>query len=448
MFYHNTRHDIPLPEGSPGDISGGIVLASSLSKPELLDRDLSGRSDYLTRARLLDPQVYLAEITVDTASKAAANLGSYDWFPCLPAPYVRNSAKRLGTAWFRQRRKAIQDAWPAAAPRDPRAVLDCIAAAVHVQRHFGCEAIILPSPMTRDVASYEAEVQWLNTGLEVCAREVEANVPVYATIAFDDFVIRQRRPLESPFLQSIAAQIAARPRLAGAYIVLAQESEQDGTYVCRSPDSLLAVLTLVNDIAHLAGRQVIVNGMGPFGVAAFAAGARIWASSFYRSSRRIRTSDSDDREGFATTFPRYFSVPLLGDVGVRTDLAQLARDQRTVALLTDTPPAAGVNEVLRGGDAPSTVPAWAYAAGNRTAAMAHYLWCMQQLDATVTAVPAGDRVELVARLLRDAETHAAEAQGVLAANPQYRRGGKRYSDLQHQRTWRECFDRWREATGR
>lgn len=447
MFYHNTRHDIPLPEGSPDDISGGIVLASSLSKPELLDRDLTGRSSYLSRARLLDPQVYLAEITVDTASRSAANLGSYDWFRCLPAPYFRMDG-RNGTTWFRQRRQAIQDAWPATAPRDATAVRDCITAAVHVQRHFGCDAIILPSPMTRDVASYEAEVRWLDVGLDVCAQELDPDVPVYATIAFDDFVIRQRRPLESPFLQSIAAQVAARPRLAGAYIVLAQESEQDGTYVCRSPDSLLAVLTLVNDIAHLAGRRVIVNGMGPFGVAAFAAGAHVWASSFYRSSRRVRTSDSDDREGFATTFPRYFSVPLLGDIGVRADLSRLARDARTVGLLTDTPPAAGVNAVLRAGGDPAAVPAWEYAAGNRTAAMAHYLWCMRQLDATVAAVPPRDRVELVGRLLNDAEARAVDALNVLAADPQYRRAGKRYSDLQHQRTWRECFDRWREATGR
>jgi hypothetical protein len=445
MFLHNTKYTFPLPTGSPGNLAGGVVLASAMSMPELLDRPLTDRAAYLSRHRMFDPQVYFADITTDTAKKTASYLGSYPWFDCLPAPYTRVKNKK-GQTWFRQHQRAVANKWTGRTPTSPTEIRECVTAAIRFQLDYGCHAIILPAPMTRDVALFAREVRWLDIGLEVCA-SLQVTKPIYATIALDDFIVRQRRPLESLFLQSIAANIVQHRELAGAYIVLAQEAEQPNGYVCRAPDSVLAMLSLVHDIAHLAGRDVIVNGFGPASIMAVAAGASAWLSSFYRSARRVRTSDCDDRDSMATNMPRYFSTALLGDIGVRADLAWLAKHPQTRALLTDTPPARGVNAALLADPQTVVPPTWRYRAGTPTASMAHFLWCMQQLDTTVTSVAPNARPAVVADLLAAAATHAEVARQVLTSAPHYT-AAKQYTDLLHQRTWRDAFTEWRTATGR
>lgn len=354
MFYHNTRYHFKLAEESPVDIAGGILSASAMAHPQLLRRKM--RPFAHLQHRLFDPQLYLSDINALVAGEAVAKLGTYPWFRCAVDAY--ESARHPGglLRWQQEQAARVRESWPGAPTTDDAEIAHCARAAIEFQVALGCEAIILPSPMTRVPSDYGAEARWLDAGLTVCG-ELRITTPVYATVAIADPVVRQMPPAQSAFLQAVTAQIASRPGLTGAYLVIAQESE-DG-YLCKHPNTLLSLLVLVDDLTRGAAKEVIVNYMGTFGAVAAAAGARVWSTGFYRSQRRLRTSDLDDSDG--RTFPRYYSLSLLGDIGVQSDLALVARHPRAQRALIDTSTSARVNAVLRAGGAIDEVPGWIYA---------------------------------------------------------------------------------------
>jgi hypothetical protein len=321
MFYHNTRYAFKLADQSPDNIAGGIIAASVLTRPQLLQRMRKTLKQYPhLQHRLFDPQLYLAGIDPTVACSVVSNLGTYPWFGCSLSDYESGEQEGGVKQWKEEQSAQVRASWPRGAATHSSEIADCVRAAVELQVAFGCEAIILPSPLTVVTGNYATEAQWIDVGLDVC-RDLRVSVPVYATVAISDMVLRQRTPGQNPFLQTVSAQIAARMGLAGAYIVPAQESRDE--YVCTVPDTLLSVLLLTDDLVRGAGRSVLINYMGTFGAVAAAAGAKIWASGFYRSQRRLRTTDMDDSGG--RQYPRYFSLPLLGDVGLEEDLDLVAR---------------------------------------------------------------------------------------------------------------------------
>lgn len=442
MFYHNTRYAFPLPAGSPDNVAGGIIAASAMPRPQLARRKFK-RSPYLQH-RLFDPQLYLADLNVASAGNAVVKLGSYPWFGCALEEFQSGKAGGI-PKWKLDQAPQLRSTWPGDAATDGREIATHVRACIEFQQTLGCEAIILPSPMTRSPGGgYAVEMQWLDAGLDACM-ELRIALPIYATIAIADSALLQLRPLDNPFLQTVTAQIGSRAGLAGAYVVVAQESEDPSSWICKSPDTLLSLLLIVDDIVRGAGRDVIISGMGAFGVVAFAAGARIWSTGYYRSQRRLRTSDFNDTNG--RTVPRYYSTRLLGDVGVEYDLALLASDPRGRRVLTDTPASRELNDVLRAGGTPAEVPEWAYAPGPPTAAMAHYNHCMQEVASALDAVEPAQRIEVVASVLRRAESLAEHVRDIVTDRNRADEQSTKHTEFGAQRTWREVFDRWRAATG-
>jgi hypothetical protein len=443
MFYHNTRYTFPLAAGSPDTIAGGIIAASAMSRPQLVRRKLS-RASYLQHC-LLDPQLYLADLASATAGKNVVNLGTYPWFRCEHQSFESGKPGGL-PQWKAEQANTLVQGWPGAAATDPKEVADCAQSAIEIPLALGCEAVILPSPMTRAPGGgYATEARWLDAGLAACSK-LRVSMPVYATIAIADSALRELNPLENPLLQTLTAHVASRDGLAGAYVVIAQNSEDEGSWICKDPDTLLSLLVIVDDIVRGAGRDVIVNGVGTFGLVAAAVGARIWSSGYYRSQRRMRTSDYNDSEG--RTVPRYFSARLLGDVGVEHDLALVARDAVGRRVLTDTPSAAALNAILRGGGTPADVPEWEYTPGTPTAAMAHHNHCMQGLSTALGAASVEQRVNLMDSMLRRAETVAQSVREIVTARPRPDGQVTKHTDFLSQRIWREVFEKWRLATGR
>lgn len=441
MFYHNTRYAFKLADQSPDTIAGGIVAASALTRPQLMQRARKTvkQHPYLQH-RLFDPQLYLADIDAQVASGAVVNLGTYPWFRCAPAEF-KSSQQEGGVAqWKAEQSAQLIAAWPRAAATEAVEIADCVRASIELQQTFGCEAIILPSPMTRVPGSYAAESAWIDAGLEAC-RSLRVAVPVYATIAIADTALRQQRPGHSQFLQTVSAQVAARPGLAGAYIVLAQETE-DG-YCCKVPDTLLSLLLLTDDLVRGAGREVIVNYMGTFGAVARAAGAKIWATGYYRSQRRLRSSDMDDTTG--RQFPRYYSTPLLGDIGVEDEL-DLVAAQATAGdrALVDTPPSEQLNKVLRAGGHVADVAEWQYRQGNFWAAAAHYNTLMHQLGTKLESVAPDRRVDVIHKVLTHAERVAEHVKDAITANGRRSPGP---TETSHQAIWQRVFEQWRSIAG-
>ena len=106
--------------------------------------------------------------------------------------------------------------------------------------------IILPGPLTTIATQqYATETTWIDAGLEAC-KALKVGIPILATVAISDSVLRGVDPTQNPLLQTITNQLSARGELAGAYIL--PELASESGYVCTSRDTLLCILLLIDDL--------------------------------------------------------------------------------------------------------------------------------------------------------------------------------------------------------
>src|SRR5205807_1275633 len=111
--------------------------------------------------RLLDPQMYLAGLNAAMCRKTCVNLASYGWFLREDLP-TYDSTKQTLSQWTTRAQTAIHRAWPDRVPSAAADIEDVIRRCIDVQNEIGCEAVILPSPLTTDASStYEGELLWL-----------------------------------------------------------------------------------------------------------------------------------------------------------------------------------------------------------------------------------------------------------------------------------------------
>lgn len=437
MFYHNTKYKFALPDGSPANIAGGIIAASAMPAGQLIRRVRRDIRKYpYLQHRLFDPQMYLAVLDPAVARGPVVNLASYSWFGQNEIPEYDSKQHKSLKAWKAEHEQALVDAWPGAPLPDGIGREHGILAAVQHQLALGCEAIILPAPLTTVVAqNYQTETEWIDLGLQVC-RDLRVAVPIYATVALSDTVLRGVDPRTHPLLHTITSQIAARDELNGAYLVIEQAGE-DG-YACSSRETLLSLLLMVDDLVRGASRQVIVNYMGTFGAIATAAGASVWSSGYYLSQRRLKLTDFDDKTAFA--YPRYYSARLAGDIGLDADIVGAHSAGLARKILTDTATSEPLKRALEAESYPGAVPQWVHRPGNITAAAAHYNEVACQLGATLYALDVNRRVEYVERWLRGAVALVCQLNdaGIYKSN---------YTNLQHQAVWLSVYEDWRSMAG-
>ncbi|MCY7298703.1 MAG: hypothetical protein LH616_05770, partial [Ilumatobacteraceae bacterium] len=199
-------------------------------------------------------------------------------------------------------------------------------------------------------------------------------------------------------------------------------------------------LTLVDDIVRGAGRQVIVNYAGCFGAVCRAVGASIWSSGFNLSQRRLKSSDFYRKAG-GSQYPRYFSTPLAGDVGLEEDLPAIIDARLFKHIMTPTVAAKALHDAIRRGTPPGRVPSWAYERSRTTAAGAHHNECMRDLGATLEAHDAQGRIDFVEDWLTKAAALAKQLKNA-GIEP------SRATELDHQKVWLNLFRGWRELARR
>lgn len=430
MYYYNTQYRFSLPEDGPQDVAGGIIAASAMPYHQLKRRKL--RKVKFLRHRLFDPQLYLAGLH---RGKKVISLSTYPWFACPEdVPEFSTSEHKTLAAWKKEYEDAITKAWSAnnsVAPDIGKAAEE----AIQFQLDIGCQRIILPSPLTTaNNDTYHDEATWLEAGLETCKRR-RISMPVYATVAISDPLLRGADPESNGIIHTIADQVTSRS-ISGIYLVVEQASE--GGYTCTHPRTLGAILTLIDDVVRGAGKRVIINFAGAFGAIAMAAGAEIWSAGYYRSQRRLRLADLEETEGRAK--PRYFSPYLLGDVGVETDLLAITKRGLAPRVFYNTASSVPLHAALAVGKPTSSVSQWEYRNGNIQAARAHYIQCIKDMDDLLMSVTQRRRVALVQSWLERA-AHIAD---------DLKRAGISHSavtELDHQQTWLEVFQSWRAQAG-
>lgn len=435
MFYYNARWKFALPTGASPVVPGGIIAASAVPHHTLIRRGFT-RYPYLQH-RLFDPQLYLAGLHRDRSPDTILKLSTYGWFPTPGVPAYDSAVHGRQMDWAQAFRNDVLAAWMQAPVYGDVAIRQAVRAAVQVQLDLGCAAVILPSPLTRTVNDYEEELTWLNAGVAIC-REMRVPVPVFATIAISDIVLRGRTPETQGFLQLVTDQVTAR-EVAGAYLVIEQGSETG--YTCGDRDTLLSVLMIIDDIVRGAGRRVVLNYMGTFGAVAAAAGAEIWTSGYYLGQRALRLAQMEvNEDDERRAYPRYYSMNLAGDIGLQHDLDRIVAAGLGPAVFGNTNPARPLHQALMAGRRVADVGPWEHRVSNITAAAAHYVESARIVGGILDLHNAADRIDYVQNWLDDAVELADRLRG---ANIR----GSANTELGHQRAWLESFERWRTHSG-
>ena len=428
MFYYNAKYTFSLPGQTPAAIAGAIIAASAMPAGQLLRRNF--RREIYLQHRLLDPQLYLAGLDPAVARKTVINLASWGWFAVDGVPAYDSDTHGSIKNWKDTHANDLVAGWRAGAVTDPEDIRRATLAAVREQLNLGCEMIILPVPLTTLAAqNFESETGWIDAGLDVCA-ELKVAVPVLATVALSDNLLRGTDPTQHPLLHTITNQISARPKLHGAYIVIEQANE--GGYACSNRETLLSVLLLIDDLVRGAAKQAVLNYMGTFGAVTLAAGVSIWSTGYYLSQRRLRLADFEDR--IARAMPRYASMRLAGDIGLEYDL-QRAYAAVGNRVLTDTADGTTLKNALVTGTYPESVPEWQFAQSNITAAAGHYNELALKLSRLATLSPR-QRIDTIQRWLDGAVALAGNLQAIGIEN-------SNYTELQHQAVWLNAYNAWR-----
>jgi hypothetical protein len=430
MFYYNAKYAFALPGQAPGAIAGGIIAASAMPSGQLVRRDFR-KYPYLQH-RLFDPQLYLSSLDPNVATKSVVNLASWSWF-CPGAVPEYDSDRHLSVKnWKDLHADTLLQSWHNCLPNDPQKIGDAARSAVKTQLQLGCEMIILPVPLTTlATRQYAMETEWIDAGLEAC-KALKVGIPVLATVAISDSVLRGVDPTQNPLLQTITNQLSARGELAGAYIL--PELASESGYVCTSRETLLSLLLLIDDLVRGAGKTAVVNYVGTFGAVASAAGASIWSSGYYRGQRRLKLADLEDQEGRA--MPRYHSLRLAGDIGLQGDIESAYR-QFGDRILTDTKDGLSLMQALASGTYPP--PEWGYTQSNIAAAGGHYSEIAFRLG-QIASQSQDKRIETIKRWLDSAVIWSGNLQKIGIT-------GSSQTELTHQAVWLNAFQAWRNHAG-
>ncbi|HEX6367325.1 MAG TPA: hypothetical protein VF006_00250 [Longimicrobium sp.] len=436
MFYRNTRYAFKLPTGAPAGIAGAIINAAAVPRYQLIRKGRKAvlRASGYLQHRLFDPQLYLAGLDRGRASEQAALLASYPWFAEPDVPEFDTQEHRRLKDWEAKYLDTLLTSWEGKAAEDDATIAERAGKAVNFQLELECEGIILPTPLIRTTSGgLDLEMRWLDAGIEA-AHKHGVTVPVFATVAVTQDVLSGTEPDQNQLLSALADQVTAR-EVAGVYLTMEQTVETD--YVCRDEKTLKSLLGFADDIVRIGRRRLIVNSLGTFGAIMSAAGAEIFASDFYRSARSLRLAELIDKSGGAQ-MPRYFSPALLGDIGLESDLAAIAKAGLLDRVRLNTDAAQELHEELETTN--NIVFEWQHERQRVRNAKAHYLEAMMRIGRTLSAMEVAERAAFVRKWLQKSVKLAKDLRGAGITSGYY-------TDLSHQQAWLNAYQWWMSRAG-
>ena len=368
--------------------------------------------------------------SVDPAidSVTVERLAAYPWFHGQDVPKYDSDEYDTRKAWKKKHGPGLISKWTRTTATDPKEIRKAARAAVELQLKIGCDGILLAGPLTTTVdQSLQHELAWIEAGIEACT-EFMVKCPIYATVAVTEAVL-QVPALKNQLIHSLSNQIATRSELTGAYIVLEQYDQ--GSYFWTAKDALMSLLILVDDLYRGANKKVIVNYVGTFGLVAKALGAEIWSSGYFLMQRRFSL-----RGKMGIAHPRYHSLSLAGDIGLKEDLARIQAAGLADKFLTPTQSDAVLRAALKKNKAAADVPEWRYSPNNCTAAQQHYLEVASETGTRIEKMPSAARRNWVHDWLKNAVHLVGELK-------QKKLVGMA-TDTGHQKVWLDVFEEWRD----
>lgn len=394
---------------------------------QLERRRIDSRYPHMQK-RLFDPQLYLSGLDAASSRRHCANLATYPWFG-IRGLATFESDLHSQSSWSGEARQRIPQFWLRAAPSDPEVVSVAVEECIEFQLRLGCEALILPSPLTVEPSSdYSDELMWLDYALRYLdERESPPEIPVFATVALADICVRYSDPDSNAFLNLILDNISAR-EVDGVYIVIEQGSEAENRRQCTSTRTLWSVLELCHLFSQDCGLRVGVNFLGAFGLVCTAAGAEFWSSGWYKSEYRLRLADS---LAGGRAYPLYWSLPSLVDVHLESDFDRLAQNGSLPLIEDQTVASDGLLRAARDGRRVSEVPAWTYSQSNVAAAREHFFLSVLQQEQMLEVQNLSQRRDLVSQWLESSLERVRRIEATL--------GGERRTSTDHVHAWRDAF---------
>jgi hypothetical protein len=406
-------------------IPGSIIAASAISAVDLERRKFGDYAHF--NKKLLDPQLYVATVDPALDPKTVARLAAYPWFHGTDVPKYKSGEYGTRTAWKKKHKADFISKWTRTVPTAPDAIRRAARAAVEFQLMIGCDGILLAVPLTTIAdQTLQPELEWIEAGIQACA-DLKVSCPVYATVALSEAVLHVPA-LKNPIIHSLSNYIATRSELAGAYIVL--EQTDPSNYFWTSKDPLMALLILVDDLVRGAGKKVIVNYVGTFGLVAKAVGAEIWSSGYFLMQRRFSLKGQ-----MGIAHPHYHSLAMAGDIGLKADIARIRDAGLIDKFVTPTSADAVLRTALGQGKTPADVPEWKYAPNNWSAAQEHYLLIVSETGAKLETMSAPQRQDWTLSWL----TNAVKLVDVL----EHKELVGMATDTSHQKVWLDVFKEWR-----
>lgn len=148
-FYVTTGYRFQIPDTVHPD--GSLIFARAMPMHQLERRRIDSRYPHMQK-RLFDPQLYLAGLDAASARPHCANLATYPWFG-IQGLETFESDLHTQSSWSGEARRNISRFWLRAAPSDPEVVRMAVEDCIEFQLRLGCEALILPSPLTIEPSS-------------------------------------------------------------------------------------------------------------------------------------------------------------------------------------------------------------------------------------------------------------------------------------------------------
>lgn len=428
-FFASARFRMAVPPGIVG-IDGAVIFPAGIPLPTLTRRKwvhFVKKYPHLQR-RLLDPQLYLAGLNGATCRKACASLASYGWFGGSQVEKY-DSSKHTQAEWRKKVQSKIHAQWTGDAPKGQKAIQTAIEVCCVTQVVMGCEAIILPSPLTTDPSTdYSTELMWLDDGLGISGK-IGQGRPRLATIALSDTCVRGTDPWTNPLLELVLDQISARP-IDGAYIVLEQANEHG--YYCTHPNTIGALLRLSYGLKAAGVQRVFVAFAGVAGLLATCAGADDWTTGWYRGERRLRLADFEDEMGLAN--PTYYSHPVASEFHLQSDLDRVVAAKFLPRISDQTKASQGLLRALAGGANVASVADWRYSQSNVGAAIEHFLTVMARETQGLGALTPADRLDYGRQWLDRAAGLASDLYTLGGFNTR--------TELDHQHGWQTAYNKF------
>ena len=321
----------------------------------------------------------------------------------------------------------IGKAWLGTLPTKKKDIEAAVRNCLATQQQLGCEAFILPSPLTTNPTSpYATELEWLDAGLGMASR-VAPDMPTLATVALSDTCLRGIDPYSNVLLDLILDQVASREP-SGVYLVL--EQANDTGYFINHRHVIGSLLRLADEFRRGGMTRVVVAYAGMAGLLTLAAGADTWTAEWYRGERRLRLPDFEDEVGRAV--PAFYSHRLAGEIHVQSDLDTLVGAGKLQGISDITPASSGLIGALVAKRKVSAVPAWAHRAGNIAAAREHLLHVAVRETSNLAQLDEKGRRVAVSQWLTAASTLATSLYQYAPFNPR--------TSIDHQEAWLQAWN--------